>query len=108
MAEIHSTGATYDDATDTLVMSVKVKNLKDSPISLKQYIMAMATFVNGTAEDKAKAGPHAYVGPLEVEPASTISPGETQALTLEITSKSFSEERLIRVRAPQQFIARLM
>src|SRR5216684_976585 len=108
MAEVHPSGATYDDATDTLVMSVKVKNLKDSPINLKQYIMAMATFVNGTAEDKAKAGPHDYVGPLEVEPSSAIAPGETKDLTLKITSKIFSEERLIPLRDPQQFIAGLL
>lgn len=108
MAEVHSNGATYDDATDTLVMNVKVKNLRDSPIKLKQYIMAMATFVNGTDEDKAKAGPHDYVGQLEVEPSSSIAPGETRDLTLKITSKIFSEERLIPLRDPQQFIAGLM
>ncbi len=108
MAEVHPGGATYDDATDTLLMNVKVKNLKDSPINLKQYIMAMATFVNGKAEDQAKAGPHDYVGQLEVEPASAIAPGETKDLTLKITSKIFSEERLIPLRDPQQFIAGLL
>jgi methane/ammonia monooxygenase subunit B len=108
MAEIHSNGATYDDATDTLVMNVKVKNLRDSPINVKQYIMAMATFVNGTDEDKAKAGPHDYVGQLGVEPSSAVAPGETKDLTLKITSKIFSEERLIPLRDPQQFIAGLM
>jgi len=108
MAEIHSSGATYDDATDTLIMNVKVKNLRDSPINVKQYIMAMATFVNGTDEDKAKAGPHDYVGQLGVEPSSTVAPGETKDLTLKITSKILSEERLIPLRDPQQFIAGLM
>src|SRR6266851_256014 len=108
MAEVHPGGATYDDATDTLLMNVKVKNLKDSPINLKQYIMAMATFVNGKAEDQAKAGPHDYVGQLEVEPSSAIGPGETKDLTLKITSKIFSEERLIPLRDPQQFIAGLL
>src|SRR5216684_8286744 len=108
MAEVHPSGATYDDATDTLLMNVKVKNLRDSPINLKQYIMAMATFVNGNAEDQAKAGPHDYVGQLEVEPSSAIAPGETKDLTLKITSKIFSEERLIPLRDPQQFIAGLM
>jgi hypothetical protein len=108
MAEVHSNGATYDDATDTLVMNVKVKNLKDSPIRLKQYIMAMATFVNGTDEDRAKAGPHDYVDQLEVEPSSAIAPGETRDLTLKIASKIFSEERLIPLRDPQQFIAGLL
>ncbi len=108
MAEVHPSGATYDDATDTLLMNVKVKNLRDSPINLKQYIMAMATFVNGKPEDQAKAGPHDYVGQLEVEPASAIAPGETKDLTLKITSKIFSEERLIPLRDPQQFIAGLL
>jgi hypothetical protein len=108
IAEVHPGGATYDDATDTLLMNVKVKNLRDSPISVKQYIMAMATFVNGNAEDQAKAGPHDYVGQLEVEPSSAIAPGETKDLTLKITSKIFSEERLIPLRDPQQFIAGLL
>jgi len=57
--------------------------------------MAMATFVNGNAEDQAKAGPHDYVGQLDVEPSSAIAPGETKDLTLKITNKIFSEERLI-------------
>jgi len=108
MAEVHPSGATYDDATDTLLMNVKVKNLRDSPINLKQYIMAMATFVNGNNDDQAKAGPHDYVGQLEVEPSSAIAPGETKDLTLKITSKIFSEERLIPLRDPQQFIAGLL
>jgi cbb3-type cytochrome oxidase subunit 3 len=53
MAEVHANGASYDDATDTLLMNVQVKNIAASPIDLKQYIMAMATFVNGKADDLA-------------------------------------------------------
>jgi methane/ammonia monooxygenase subunit B len=108
MAEVNATGATYDDATDTLMMNVQVKNLQGSPISVKQYIMAMATFVNGSAEEQAKAGPHDFVGPLEVEPNTPIGAGETKDVTLKITSKILSDERLIPLRDPQQFIAGLL
>lgn len=75
MAEVEPQGATYDDGTDTLIMKVSVKNSNDSPITVKQYIMAMTTFVNGGADEQAKAGPHDYVGQLEVEPNTPIAPG---------------------------------
>ncbi len=108
LAEVHSKDASYDDATDTLVMNVTVKNLASKPITLKQYIMAMATFVNGGADEQAKAGPHDYVGQMEVEPAGTIAPGEVRNLSLKITSKIFPDERLIPLRDPQQIIAGLL
>ena len=108
MAEVHANAASYDDATDTLLMNVQVKNLAAGPIDLKQYIMAMATFVNGGADEQAKAGPHDYIGHLDVEPSGTIGAGETKDLTLKITSKIFGEERLIPLRDPQQFIAGLL
>ena len=108
MAEVEPEGATYDDGTDTLLMKIRAKNITSSPITVKQYIMAMATFVNGGADDQAKAGPHDYVGQLEVEPNSPIAPGETKELTLKMTSTVFSEERLIPLHDPQQFIAGLL
>jgi hypothetical protein len=108
MAEVQSNGATYDDATDTLVMTVQVKNLLGSAITVKQFIMAMATFVNGGEAEQAKAGPRDFVGLLEVEPNGPIAAGETKDLTLKITSKIFSDERLIPLRDPQQFIAGLL
>jgi methane/ammonia monooxygenase subunit B len=108
MAEAAPLGATYDDATDTLVMKVNVKNIGPSPIMVKQYIMAMATFVNGKADDLAKAGPHDYVGPLEVEPAAPIAPGDEKEITLRISNPVLSEERLIPLHDPQQFIAGLI
>jgi methane/ammonia monooxygenase subunit B len=108
MAEVESQGATFDDATDTLLMKVTTKNLGSSPIALKQYIMAMATFVNGGADEQAKAGPRDYVGALEVEPNNPIAPGETRELTLKMSSPVFTDERLIPLRDPQQFIAGLL
>ena len=108
MAEVQSNGATYDDGTDTLVMKVQVKNLLGSPVTVKQFIMAMATFVNGGEPEQAKAGPRDYVGRLEVEPKDPIAAGETKDLTLTIASKIFSEERLIPLHDPQQFIAGLL
>jgi methane/ammonia monooxygenase subunit B len=108
MAEVRSSGATYDEGTDTLLMNVQVKNLLGSAIAVKQFIMAMATFVNGGEQEQAKAGPRDFVGLLEVEPNGPIAPGETKDLTLKITNKIFSEERLIPLSDPQQFIAGLL
>jgi methane/ammonia monooxygenase subunit B len=108
MAEVEPSGATYDDGTDTLIMKVNVKNTNDSPITLKQYIMAMTTFVNGSSDDQANAGPHDYVGQLEVEPNTPIAPGETKELTLKISNPVLTDERLIPLRDPQQFIAGLL
>ncbi|MBI3798513.1 MAG: hypothetical protein HY268_16320, partial [Deltaproteobacteria bacterium] len=64
MAEVHANGAIYENATDTLVMKVQVKNLLGSAITVKQFIMAMATFVNGGEPEQAKAGPRDFVGSL--------------------------------------------
>jgi methane/ammonia monooxygenase subunit B len=105
IAEVHANGATYDEATDTLVMKVQIKNLLGSAIEVKQFIMAMATFVNGGEQEQAKAGPRDFVGLLEVEPKGPIAAGEMKDLTLTIASKIFSDERLIPLNDPQQFIA---
>ncbi|MGH7964731.1 MAG: methane monooxygenase/ammonia monooxygenase subunit B, partial [Candidatus Binatia bacterium] len=82
MAEVQSKDATYDEATDTLVMNVQVKNVTNNPIELKQYIMAMTTFVNGGEEEQAKAGPREFVGQLQVEPNGPIAAGETKDINL--------------------------
>lgn len=108
MAEVEPGGATYDDGTDTLVMKATVKNVASSPITVKQYIMAMATFVNGGPDEQATAGPHDYVGQLDVEPNTPIAPGESKDITLKVTSPVMAEERLIPLRDPQQFIAGLL
>lgn len=105
MAEVNANGATYDDATDTLIMKLQVKNVLGSAISVKQFITGMATFVNGGEQEQAKAGPKDFVGALTVEPNSPIAPGETKELTLKIVSPIFSIERLIPTHAPQQFLA---
>ena len=108
MAEVEPEGATYDDGTDTLIMKVSVKNIGASPITTKRYIMAMTTFVNGTADDLAAAGPKDYVGQLEVEPNTPIAPGETKELSLKMTNPILTDERLIPLRDPQQFIAGML
>ena len=108
MAQVEPVGATYDDGTDTLIMKVSVKNTNDTPITVKQYIMAMTTFVNGGPDEQAKAGPHDYVGQLEVEPNTPIGPGDTKELTLKISNPVLTDERLIPLRDPQQFIAGLL
>ena len=43
-----------------------------------------------------------------MEPNGPIAAGETKELTLKITSKIFSDERLIPLHDPQQFIAGLL
>lgn len=108
IAEVEPQGATFDDGTDTLLMKVAVKNVSSNPITLKQYIMAMTTFVNGGPDEQAKAGPRDFVGRLEVEPNAPIAPNQTRELTLKMTSPVFAEERLIPMHDPQQFIAGLL
>lgn len=108
MAEARTNGATYDEATDTLVMKVQVKNVANSPITLNRVIIGMATFVPGGEAEQAKAGPREFVGPLEVEPKDPIAPGETKDLTLTISSMIFSTARLIPLKDPQQFVASVL
>jgi methane/ammonia monooxygenase subunit B len=105
MAEVHASGATYDDATDTLIIKAQVRNLLTRDITVEQFIIGMATFVNGGEQERAKAGPRDFVGQLAVEPNGPIAAGETKDLTLTISSRIFSDERLVPIRAPQQFIA---
>ena len=104
MAEVHTNGATFDEASDTLEMKIQVTNELDSEIQLKQLIVAMATFVNGGEQEQAKAGPSDFVGALEVSPNGTIAPGESKDLTLTVTSTLFSQERLVPMNDPQQFL----
>jgi methane/ammonia monooxygenase subunit B len=105
MAEVRATGATFDEGTETLEMNVRVKNLTDSPIRMKKYTMAMASFVNGGEQEQAAAGPRDFVGTLDVDPNVPIEAGEIQELRLSISSALFGIERLIPLSAPQQYIA---
>jgi methane/ammonia monooxygenase subunit B len=112
LAEVTPAGspnnATYDEKTDTLTINLDVKNLDGRALTLKQYSMAMATFVNGTQQELAAAGPPDFVGPLHVEPAGPIQAGETRRITLKMTGPVFDEERLIPLHDPQQLIAGLL
>ena len=105
MAEVRASGATFDEGTETLEMDVRVTNVADSPIRLKKYTMAMASFVNGGEQEQAAAGPRDFVDPLDVAPNVPIGPGESQNLKLSISSTIFGVERLIPLSAPQQYIA---
>ncbi len=108
LISVHPKGSTFDEKTDTLLINFSVKNNSASPITLKQYIMAMTTFVNGGKEDLAAAGPSEFVGQLNVEPDGPIQPGETRDLTLKMSSEVFLQERLIPLHDPQQLIAGLL
>ena len=105
LAEVRSNGATFDEGPETLEMKIQVQNVSSSPITLKQYSMAMTNFVNGGEQEQTQAGPAEFVGTMEVEPDGTIAAGETKDLTIRISSTLFGVERLIPLSAPQQFIA---
>lgn len=107
-AQVMKASSTYDDRTDTLLIDLAVKNNGTTPLSLKQYIMAMATFVNGDKEAQDKAGPAHYVGAMQVEPEAPIQPGEIGKMQLKISSPLFDEERLIPLHDPQERIAGLL
>jgi methane/ammonia monooxygenase subunit B len=108
LISVHPKGSTFDEKTDTLVINFTVKNNSASPVTLKQYIMAMTTFVNGGKEDLAMAGPSEFVGQLLVEPNGPIQPGESKDLTLKMSNEVFLQERLIPLHDPQQLIAGLL
>ena len=108
MAEARAIEATYDEASETLEMKVRVTNVIESDIALKQLTIAMATFVNGPEAEQAQAGPRDFVGRLEVQPDGPIAPGETKELTLTVSSQIFGTERLIPTQAPQQFIGAVL
>jgi hypothetical protein len=108
MAEVHTQGATYDDATDTLVMKMQVKNVADSAITLNRVLIGLASFVPGGEAEQAKAGPREFVGPLNVEPEGAIAPGESKDVTVTISSSIFSTARLIPLNDPQQFVASVL
>jgi len=108
LISVHPEGATFDEKTDTLLITFEAKNSSPSPVSLKQYIMAMTTFVNGDKDAMGAAGPSDYVGQLAVDPDGAIAPGETRKLTLKMSNEVFLEERLIPLHDPQQLIAGLL
>jgi methane/ammonia monooxygenase subunit B len=100
--------ATYDEKTDTLTINLDVKNVGGTPITPTQYSMAMATFVNGSPQEQANAGPRDFVGALHVEPAGAIPGGQTRRIALKMASPVFDQERLIPLHDPQQLIAGLL
>ena len=108
LISVHPKGATFDEKTDTLLINFEAKNNSPSPVTLKQYIMAMTTFVNGGKDEMASAGPSDYVGQLAVDPNAAIAPGETRKLTLKMSNEVFLEERLIPLHDPQELIAGLL
>jgi len=55
--ELRRGAAVLDEATDTLVMKVQVKNVADSAIILNRVVIGMAAFVPGGEQEQAKAGP---------------------------------------------------
>jgi methane/ammonia monooxygenase subunit B len=79
-AQVMKAASTYDDKTDTLLINLTVRNNGTAPLNLKQYIMAMATFVNGDKAEQAKAGPVHYVGQMQVEPDAAVPSGQTAML----------------------------
>ena len=107
-AQIINAQSIYDDQSDTLLVQLTVKNTGSAPISLKQFNMAMAAFVNGGKDELAQAGPAHYVGTMQVEPDAPIAPGQTAKVQFKISSPLFDEERLIPLHDPQERIAGLL
>jgi methane/ammonia monooxygenase subunit B len=107
-AQILHAESIYDDQSDTLTIKLRVKNDGKTPIGVKQYIMAMATFVNGGKGDLEKAGPAHYVGKMSVQPDTPVAAGQTAEVELKISSPLFDEERLIPLHDPQERIAGLL
>lgn len=107
-AQVMKAASIYDDQTDTLVIKLAVRNNGTAPLGLKQFIIAMATFVNGDQGEQDRAGPAHYVGRMQVEPDAAIEPGQTANLQLKIGSPLFDEERLIPLHDPQERIAGLL
>jgi methane/ammonia monooxygenase subunit B len=107
MVQVTPLGAIFDDKTDTLTINAEIKNTSANPVTLNSYVMAMASFVNGTKDDLAKAGPADYVSPLSIAPDGPIAPGETRKVALTMKSEVFDQERLIPLHDPQQLIAGL-
>ena len=85
-----------------------MKNVSASPISIKQFTLGMANFVNGDEQALVKAGPREFIDRLQVEPDTPIAPGETRAVRLRMVSKLFALERIVPTHAPQQFLAGLV
>jgi methane/ammonia monooxygenase subunit B len=108
LAEVTPLRATYDEGSGTLLLNAEVKNVSSTPITLKQYTLGMATFVNGDEAALAKAGPREFVDRLQVEPDTPLNPGETRTIRLRMVSPIFQLERIVPTHAPQQFIAGLL
>lgn len=112
MVQAEATAATWDEKTDTMQVKVSVKNIGQTPVTLKQFIYGLVTFVNGGEEEQNAAGPHdpelSFVGRLHVDPDGPIGPGETKDLTLSMSGSVFDTERLIPIGDPQQQIAGML
>ena len=107
LAQVRPLGAIFDPHTDTLTINAEIKNIGSSPVTLTSYVMGMASFVNGTKDDLAKAGPADYVNQLTVAPDGPIAPNETRKVALTMKAELFEQERLIPLHDPQQLIAGL-
>ncbi len=108
LARAKSLGSTYDPSTHTLTLNLEVKNLGASPITIKQFAMGMMSFVSGGKEALEKAGPAEYVAPLNLEGNASIAPGQTEKVTLRMSSDMMEVERLIPLNDPQEIIAGLL
>ncbi len=108
LADVHSRGSSYDEKTDTLVINLDVTNNGSSPLTLKQYIMAMAVFVNGGARRAGQGGSSGLRRPSQRRTEHSGRSGRDAKLTLTMSSEVFDQERLIPLHDPQQLIAGLL
>jgi methane/ammonia monooxygenase subunit B len=109
MGQVKALGSIYDPSTHTLTLNLEVKNTTSTPITIKQFTMGLMSFVNGDKEALEKAGPSDFVAPMQVAQGNaTIAPGQTEKVTLKMSSEMMEEERLIPLNDPQEIIAGLL
>jgi methane/ammonia monooxygenase subunit B len=108
MAKVLGSSSIYDPSTHTLTLNMDLKNIGSTPITIKQFSMAMMSFVKGDKEALENAGPPDYVAPLEVEGSNPIPAGQTAKITLKMSSDMMEDERLIPLNDPQEVIGGLL
>jgi methane/ammonia monooxygenase subunit B len=80
LAEANMLQASFDRDTDTLTLRTEITNTSDEDIDVTGFTTSTLTF---EADE------------LTVEPQTTVAAGETEEVTVSVTSEEFESERLI-------------
>jgi methane/ammonia monooxygenase subunit B len=98
-AQAQAIKATYDPSQESLVLSVRVTNVGESPVTLDRFTTSMLTFATHTAGESKE------VPRLVVEPEETIAPQETRTLKLTMRDHEWAEQRLIPIGESHMVVA---